>query len=72
MELLFFNPDEYERLYNCSVYTIDQVPLSKRQHIPLGVIFLSIGIICEVLYVPCMIAIRKHMDKTCFKVLHSC
>uniref|UniRef100_A0A183BSY0 G protein-coupled receptor n=1 Tax=Globodera pallida TaxID=36090 RepID=A0A183BSY0_GLOPA len=46
MELLFFNPDEYERLYNCSVYAIDQV-----------------------LYVPCMIAIRKHMDNTCFKFM---
>uniref|UniRef100_A0A914IF37 Odorant receptor n=1 Tax=Globodera rostochiensis TaxID=31243 RepID=A0A914IF37_GLORO len=69
MELLFFNPDEYERLYNCSVYAIDQVPLSKRQHIQLGVIFLLIGIICEVMYVPCLIAIRKHMDSTCFKFM---
>uniref|UniRef100_A0A914IA13 G protein-coupled receptor n=1 Tax=Globodera rostochiensis TaxID=31243 RepID=A0A914IA13_GLORO len=47
MELLFFNPDEYERLYNYSAYEIDQVPLSKRQNIPLGVAFLSISIICE-------------------------
>uniref|UniRef100_A0A914IG62 G protein-coupled receptor n=1 Tax=Globodera rostochiensis TaxID=31243 RepID=A0A914IG62_GLORO len=69
MELLFFNPDEYERLYNCSSYEIDQVPLSKRQNIPFGVAFLSISIICEVLYVPCMIAIRKHMDSTCFKFM---
>ncbi|KAI3416527.1 hypothetical protein GPALN_006068 [Globodera pallida] len=69
MELLFFNPNEYERLYNCSAYEIDQVSLSKRQNIPIGVFFLSIGIICEVLYVPCMIAIRKHMDSTCFKFM---
>ncbi|KAI3410356.1 hypothetical protein GPALN_004457 [Globodera pallida] len=69
MELIFFNPEEYERLYNCSVYAIDQVPLSKRQHIQLGAMFLSMGIICEVMYVPCLIAIRKHMDSTCFKFM---
>uniref|UniRef100_A0A914ICG5 Odorant receptor n=1 Tax=Globodera rostochiensis TaxID=31243 RepID=A0A914ICG5_GLORO len=69
MEVFFFHPEEYDRLYNCSAYSIDQIPLEKRQHILIGVIFLSIGIICEVLYIPCMIAIRKHMDNTCYKFM---
>ncbi|KAL3076091.1 hypothetical protein niasHT_034155 [Heterodera trifolii] len=69
MEVFFFKPDEYERLYNCSSYNIDQIPLEKRQHFLIGALFLSIGIFSEILYIPCMIAIRKHMDTTCYKFM---
>ncbi|KAL3118901.1 hypothetical protein niasHT_004832 [Heterodera trifolii] len=69
MELFFFKATEYERLYNCSSYNIGQIPLEKRQHFAIGAFFLSIGVICEVLYIPCMISIRKHMDSTCYKFM---
>uniref|UniRef100_A0A1I8BF77 Transposase n=1 Tax=Meloidogyne hapla TaxID=6305 RepID=A0A1I8BF77_MELHA len=36
MDIYLFNPSEYQRLYNCSLYKIDDIPLEKRQHIFLG------------------------------------
>ncbi|KAL3118352.1 hypothetical protein niasHT_002696 [Heterodera trifolii] len=69
MEVFFFEPVEYERLYNCSSYNIDQIPLEKRQNLVIGTIFMAISIILEILYVPCMIAIRKHMDNTCYMLM---
>ena len=49
MDVYFFKPDEYERLYNCSSYSIDQIPLEKRKHEWLGIFFFTIGTICEVI-----------------------
>lgn len=51
MEVYFFKPDEYERLYNCSSYNIDQIPLEKRRHEWLGIFFFSLSIIYEVILI---------------------
>ncbi|KAI1695370.1 serpentine type 7TM GPCR chemoreceptor srt domain-containing protein [Ditylenchus destructor] len=40
MELYFFRHDEYERLYNCNMYRVEEVPLEKRQNTYLGMAFL--------------------------------
>uniref|UniRef100_A0A183BKT0 Serpentine Receptor, class T n=1 Tax=Globodera pallida TaxID=36090 RepID=A0A183BKT0_GLOPA len=69
MDVYFFHPDVYERYYNCSSYSIDSVPLEARRHIVLGILFIILGVVCEILYVPCMIAIRKHMDFTCYRLM---
>uniref|UniRef100_A0A914IEE9 Odorant receptor n=1 Tax=Globodera rostochiensis TaxID=31243 RepID=A0A914IEE9_GLORO len=69
MDVLFFDSKEYERLYNCSAYHIDQIPLNERQHLLIGAIFIACSIIFEVLYIPCLIAIQKHMDSTCYKFM---
>uniref|UniRef100_A0A915CNG7 Uncharacterized protein n=1 Tax=Ditylenchus dipsaci TaxID=166011 RepID=A0A915CNG7_9BILA len=45
MELYFLRPIEYQKLYNCNLYNIDQVPLNQRQHIVPGVIFMALSII---------------------------
>uniref|UniRef100_A0A914M645 Serpentine Receptor, class T n=2 Tax=Meloidogyne TaxID=189290 RepID=A0A914M645_MELIC len=65
----FFRPDIYHERYNCSAYNVTDIPLENRQHIAIGAIFLSCGLFMEFLYFPCMIAIRKHMDSTCFKFM---
>ncbi|KAL3099496.1 hypothetical protein niasHS_002951 [Heterodera schachtii] len=69
MNLFLFKPDEYQRLYNCSTYSTEQIPLERRQHLFIGFFFLIFGIICEILYIPCMIAIRKHTDSTCYRFM---
>jgi len=48
MDLYFFHHNDYERLYNCSIYNIDQIPLEKRQHKILGIFVISLSTIYEV------------------------
>ncbi|KAL3109957.1 hypothetical protein niasHT_017330 [Heterodera trifolii] len=69
MDVYLFKPDVYEQYYNCTGYSVDSIPIEKRRHIILGILFMALGILCEVLYVPCMIAIRKHMDSTCYQLM---
>jgi len=45
MDLYFFHHDEYERLYNCSLYNIDQIPVEKRQHKIPGIFFFILSTI---------------------------
>jgi len=49
MDLYLFHHDEYERLYNCSIYNVDQIPLEKRQHKILGIFFIVLSTIYEVM-----------------------
>lgn len=49
MDVYWFHPDEYERLYNCSAYDVQDVPLEQRQHVLIGYIFLLFFAIYEVL-----------------------
>ncbi|KAI1701282.1 serpentine type 7TM GPCR chemoreceptor srt domain-containing protein [Ditylenchus destructor] len=69
MEMYFFKHDEWERLYNCSLYRVDDIPLEKRQHIALGVFFILVSIIFITLYTPCIIAVRNHLKHSCYKFL---
>uniref|UniRef100_A0A915LP17 Battenin n=1 Tax=Meloidogyne javanica TaxID=6303 RepID=A0A915LP17_MELJA len=70
MDVYFFKPDEYERLYNCSSYSIDQIPLEKRKHEWLGIFFFSMSAIYEILYIPCMFSIWKRMRNShCYKIM---
>uniref|UniRef100_A0A183CM34 G_PROTEIN_RECEP_F1_2 domain-containing protein n=1 Tax=Globodera pallida TaxID=36090 RepID=A0A183CM34_GLOPA len=64
-----FEPEKFTRMYNCNVYNVEDIPLEKRRSIPLGIMFLTLGLICEILYIPCMVAMRKHMDNTCYKFM---
>nr|CAD2185477.1 unnamed protein product [Meloidogyne enterolobii] len=70
MELYLFNQNEYERLYNCSIYNIDQIPLEKRQHKILGIFFIILSTIYVILYIPCMYSIWKRMaNSNCYKIM---
>jgi hypothetical protein len=42
MDIYLFNRPEWDRLYNCSLYAVDAIPLAQRQHARLG--WLAIGI----------------------------
>ncbi|KAI1703593.1 serpentine type 7TM GPCR chemoreceptor srt domain-containing protein [Ditylenchus destructor] len=69
MDLILFHHDEYDHLYNCSFYNIDQIPLENRQHKALGWIFIALFFIFELLYIPCIIAITKHLRYASFKFM---
>ncbi|KAI6177869.1 hypothetical protein M3Y97_00954100 [Aphelenchoides bicaudatus] len=40
MEVFFFEPQTYQRLYNCSFYDVNSIPIEKRQNLVLGSIVL--------------------------------
>lgn len=70
MDIYLFYPDEYQRLYNCNTYSVEDVPLEKRVHMGIGVSLIVLFAIYEVIYIPCVIVIyRKHLDQTCYKIM---
>lgn len=48
MEMFIFHRDEYNRLYNCSLYSVEDVPIEKRQSVLLGYMFMVLFTIYEV------------------------
>ncbi|KAL3080482.1 hypothetical protein niasHT_038919 [Heterodera trifolii] len=71
MELFLFRHAEYERLYNCTAFPIDSVPLERRrQFVAGGIAKCVLCAIYYVLYVPCMYSIWKHFhENSCYKLL---
>ncbi|KAL3080473.1 hypothetical protein niasHT_038910 [Heterodera trifolii] len=71
MELFLFRHAEYERLYNCTAFPIDSVPLERRrQFVAGGIAKCVFCAIYYVLYVPCMYSIWKHFhENSCYKLL---
>ncbi|KAI1695973.1 serpentine type 7TM GPCR chemoreceptor srt domain-containing protein [Ditylenchus destructor] len=69
MELYMLHPVEYEKLYNCSVYNIEEIPLEKRTNKLLGACFIVLFFVFETLYIPCIFAIRKHINQPCYKFM---
>lgn len=37
---ILFHPDAYRRLYNCTAYNVDDIPLTARQHPILGSVYI--------------------------------
>jgi hypothetical protein len=48
MDIYLWKPEEYQQLYNCSFYKIEEIPLEKRQHIFLGICFILLFFLFEV------------------------
>ncbi|KAL3077597.1 hypothetical protein niasHS_004719 [Heterodera schachtii] len=70
MELFIFRHAEYERLYNCTDFDIDKIPLEQRQFVPESIGICVLCAIYYMLYVPCIYSIWKHLrDNSCYKVL---
>ncbi|KAH7724167.1 CRE-SRT-23 protein [Aphelenchoides avenae] len=69
MEMYAFRREEYDRLYNCTFYNITMVPLEERQHTGMGAFFICIMLFFEILYIPCSIAIWKHRENSCYKIM---
>ncbi|KAI6238506.1 7TM GPCR, serpentine receptor class t (Srt) family-containing protein [Aphelenchoides fujianensis] len=81
----FFRHEEYLRDYNCSFYSVDEIPIERRRHFGFGVLLLVLGVIYEVasleshssllvqlLYIPCIYALsRKHVRESsvCYEIM---
>ncbi|KAI6234275.1 hypothetical protein M3Y99_00823800 [Aphelenchoides fujianensis] len=67
----FFHPVEYTKMYNCTFYSVEDVPLERRQHIIYAIIVLALFVIYEILYLPCMYAmLNKHVRQSfCYKLM---
>jgi len=48
MAIYLFDPKTFQQLYNCSFYSVDDVPLEKRRHPILGTINIAFFIVAEV------------------------
>lgn len=48
MDIFLWRLDEYERLYNCTYYDVNQIPIEKRQHKIIGFLFILTFLIYEV------------------------
>lgn len=44
----FFEKDRWARQYNCSFYSVEDVPLEKRQHMIYAIIVLILFVVYEV------------------------
>jgi hypothetical protein len=51
MDQFVLDTPDFHRLYNCSFYSVDSVPLAKRQHVLLGVVLVLISVIEEVSFI---------------------
>ncbi|KAI1712064.1 serpentine type 7TM GPCR chemoreceptor srt domain-containing protein [Ditylenchus destructor] len=71
MEMYFFNPQEWDRLYvnGCRHYDIDLHPLEEREHVFIGWTFIFQFFFYLILYIPCIFAIWKHMKQSCYKFM---
>ncbi|KAI1704974.1 serpentine type 7TM GPCR chemoreceptor srt domain-containing protein [Ditylenchus destructor] len=71
MEIYFFNPQEWDRLYvnGCRHYDIDLHPLEERKHVFIGWTFIFQFFFYTILYIPCIFAIWKHMKQSCYKFM---
>ena len=84
MERYLLNSEDFRQHYTCN-YSLDKVPLENRQNILSGVFFFTIGFIetvenfknffeifdaiFQVLYIPCLIAISKHLKSSSYKFM---
>lgn len=48
VQILFY-PEEYQRLYNCSAYDVESIPLERRQHRILGTSYIVLFLVYEVI-----------------------
>ncbi|KAH7698455.1 hypothetical protein AAVH_34452, partial [Aphelenchoides avenae] len=69
MNRLLFRPDEYEQLYTCRGLHVESIPLAERQHPLIACVFIVVFVFYEVLYIPCLIAIYKHIHRSCYKFM---
>ncbi|KAI1710628.1 serpentine type 7TM GPCR chemoreceptor srt domain-containing protein [Ditylenchus destructor] len=65
-----FRYDEFMEKYNCSSYNVDTIPVEERRNVPVGVLYIVLGAICETIYLPCLWAIyqqiKLHRFSTCY------
>jgi Serpentine type 7TM GPCR chemoreceptor Srt len=67
MEQLLFHHDTFQLHYNCSFYSTDAIPLAERQHVRLGIAFIVLFVVFELIYLPILVVLRRHLQQSCYK-----
>ncbi|KAI1702626.1 serpentine type 7TM GPCR chemoreceptor srt domain-containing protein [Ditylenchus destructor] len=65
-----FNRDEFLEKYNCSKYNVDIIPTSERRNILVGVLYITLGTLCEMVYLPCLWAIYQQIKLSRFSTCY--
>ncbi|KAI6243215.1 Serpentine Receptor, class T [Aphelenchoides fujianensis] len=63
MELLLFDRPTFERMYNCSLYDVDEIPFTVRRKQAVGVVYLVGWSIFTPLYFVCLCAMWPQLRK---------
>ncbi|KAI1710981.1 serpentine type 7TM GPCR chemoreceptor srt domain-containing protein [Ditylenchus destructor] len=69
MDLFLFHTEEYNKLYNCTSYDVDNVPIESRRRPILGWLFIISFFVLETLYIPCVLSISKRLRYASFKFM---
>ncbi|KAH7716243.1 SRT-25 protein [Aphelenchoides avenae] len=69
LQVLFY-PDLYQKLYNCSSYNVDDIPLSSRQHPMLGSIYIILFFVYETSHLLTLPVMYQRMKQlSCYKIM---
>ncbi|KAI1697788.1 serpentine type 7TM GPCR chemoreceptor srt domain-containing protein [Ditylenchus destructor] len=69
MDTYIYDRKAFELHYNCSFYDVDSIPLEKRQHIVMGWAFIILFSVTEILYIPCLFSMWKHLEQNSYKFM---
>ncbi|KAH7719233.1 Protein SRT-41 [Aphelenchoides avenae] len=71
MEKFFFDPHHMDRLYNCSGKTQEEWYKLGKPNMPLGLLYMALGCVYEVLYIPFLIVMlsQRFIRFSCFKIM---
>ncbi|KAI1718182.1 serpentine type 7TM GPCR chemoreceptor srt domain-containing protein [Ditylenchus destructor] len=69
MDTYTFDKAAYDLHYNCSFYDVDSIPLEQRKHTVLGWMFIIFFVVTEMIYIPCIFAIWKHLEQSTYKFM---
>ncbi|KAI3416022.1 hypothetical protein GPALN_005578 [Globodera pallida] len=71
MELFLFDRARFDKLYNCTLYSVDAIPLERRQNIAFGTSLIFFFLLFELFYLPCVVALFRMLGQSCYKVMFS-
>ncbi|KAH7700596.1 Protein SRT-59, partial [Aphelenchoides avenae] len=67
---ILLHPDDYQRLYNCSLYSVDDIPLEARRHPVLGSVYVLLFVVFETCHVLCLPVLwTKMQHSSCYKIM---
>ncbi|KAH7708344.1 Protein SRT-40, partial [Aphelenchoides avenae] len=71
MNPLFGSYSGFLERYNCSFYSVDDIPLENRRHVVPGAALLALFVFFEALYIPCIWALSKKSIRksSCYKLM---
>lgn len=48
MEVMIFEPVQYQLYYNCSFYDSNSIPVESRRHVMIGFVLIFVYVVCVV------------------------